>query len=1665
MKTKLKDITTQYSKFNTNQVLTENQLNEFLDYFDDQDRLTRTGLSGVGIVCGFKVTYNEKGNSIEITQGRGVTTDGDLLALQNQSTTEEGKKDDTLKSIDLLAKNYRFYKKYVDDNVEYKHFLDADEKQIDLWELYENDDESHTDLAAFPNIKDMVVLLYLEHYSKEGDLCTQLTCDNQGIEQVARLRVLLVSIEDAEYIAGRDSIYNKHNWYELYEALPEVCAKRVVLTCKNTKTFTRLKQNYYNAIKNTDTLTNLGIGLNAIFTKFNKDKVASAINDLFDFSSNGVPTDYQYRYDILKDLIDTYNEIKALLLHINVECCPSIGAFPKHLMLGRIDEVKPYLTLRHQFYKSPIVGYEDKNYKKTISLLKRVIALVGNYVNFNKGNTIKITPSQAYGELGNKAIPFYYNVNDPILKPWSFEKSSNFKHQYNLSYHTQNLANVPIIQKPLDYNIDPFNFYRIEGHQGKMYKEALDGVLRLKEANGLNFDVKMLSINATTKTIDINDYKCQFEDLSILLTAWRTEQNCVLAEMSRFFSGFSTVDAGTNVVAVNNGLQLESLTAVLTSAGDEVADMGITMAEAPGVGTAVVDAELAGFSPVNKMNKQKDLFKVNIVQEELTVEENTLGLLLQTAIKDNEEGSANDIMAALSVSTEEILTSEAWAEEAPLGEFIFTNVAETLVHSYILDNRIPTQITEIDSLTLSTYKLTIDQLCKRVKALQAKYQTTTVKEGSKQILGLLINQLSTVCCSGKKLEILLKEIEKRKQEILLQIQLSEFVKKHPGLEHKAGVQPGGTFVMVYLTENASDKPTYETVTMELDFLEQPNIDDDGLDGDEGVLKLWNDRVSTKFAFLHKVIEDTQNPLDEIVFIGETIDETVSNFAVFLNRIWKRAGDPSVFAKADRQKLIIRIKDRAIQKDENFIQFYNPAIVGVNTKIYFEENTVLLTNTTAKNTVIADFALPYMCCSDCTPINFIVPKDPISLSLPVAFICLEDDEEIIPIPFKKSPSDGEIKALVPDDVESGLTTNEEGKEVFDASLTDPSLYGTEIRFTVDEEETEAKITVYPDLNISVNTQVSYNETNTLATVTYTVSSVVPNLGYTWDFGIGEPSNEVPNSDGEILMEYELPVNDANTIMPKLTISNGFCEDVIPMEPIAFEDSISVALEIQETYCLDLSSEATVKIPFTTIEPVDGTIEIVNANIPGIQVEDGELVIDPITFTDVGFNTEIHFTIAGLATDAKITIFPLTQIDIVEDPGGFIWEGDNLHHSYFFGANVPTGTDESNLSYQWTINGVEVSQNNSLEHNFLIQQGDNTFEVTLSVTNENGCVSTATTMVTIAYPDFKLEMPNDKLEYCLIDNSPYLITISPNIFGTEVEGLGVSLNTAGNTIFRPKATNLAAEGTITLGIAGKTLLTITLNEAPIAGFTRDVSNEKLTLTNTSDLADTYVWNVGGQVITRTTRSAVVLDVNSFETAIIDISLVVTGECGQNTVEETNVRVRPDVPVSCIPDTTQVILEDSSTLSSNLDVSTSIRDGVLIPTIELYQAVNNAPEDFLKGTNNSELNAFGNLFAKTVPPMVENSQDSFVYGIVSQFYRAQIKLFFNVLHCQSHDVLTTDKDIITNNLNRIKNGFETLKNQGLGFDPNNELKDYLTAYSEELQVIEYIKTFIVDELMALI
>ncbi|UKB82414.1 PKD domain-containing protein [Chryseobacterium sp. MEBOG06] len=553
MNAKLENITTQYRKFNENQALTEGQLNEFLDYFEDQDRLSRTRLSGVGVACGFQSTYTDlvlqpqaetkkpgtgdlelELNTIIITQGAGVTTDGDLITLRQPSV----KPLET--TVNFNAATYKYFRNYTDE-VGYEHFRIGGH-QIPLLELvtqaqYTQLKDKGAYVADFKHTKeigsiyDKVMILYLESYSNEETPCQDADCDNTGAEQVSNLKVLLA---DSASVSGlmtkgdaKDTIYKAHNAYEeLFDHLPKIEAKRVILD-PAVKTATELRSRFQNA---TSTFAQLSDGFSAIADTF-KVSINLGGETLLDrLKSLLAPTsrilaDYQYRYDLLKDLIDTYNEIKGLILHLNAECCPDIASFPKHLLLGHVgavSELGKYMPYRHGFYNSPINTTDDENYERVVMLANRFIQKINGFQSYT--GAVKITPSNLYVRLGDKAIPYYYNVDKPLLTQWNFEKTKTDRETYNLSYHTINLASEDYVQNPLNYNIDNNDFYRIEGHLGQPYKTALQNINDLKAQYGLAFDVIALVLNkdgksegetpAKEKTVSIEDLRKQLTAIS-----------------------------------------------------------------------------------------------------------------------------------------------------------------------------------------------------------------------------------------------------------------------------------------------------------------------------------------------------------------------------------------------------------------------------------------------------------------------------------------------------------------------------------------------------------------------------------------------------------------------------------------------------------------------------------------------------------------------------------------------------------------------------------------------------------------------------------------------------------------------------------------------------------------------------------------------------------------------------------------------------------------------------------------------------------------------------------------------------------------------------------------------------------------------------------------------
>ena len=206
----LEEITTGYSVFEKDQVLTHDQLNSVADYFDDQTRLTRIKLLGVGIVCGLRVSV--QGSNVQVTKGAGVTTDGDLLYFAADTVFDK-------------------FKPYDNSNPVYGPFY-VGEEIVELYELLAQGttDERSAALTTFSAttgspLNKMVAVLFMEGYVKDEDLCSGTDCDNLGKDRVNTIKLLLVGKSSVELLKRSIATPN-----QAASALSEIVANRALFT-------------------------------------------------------------------------------------------------------------------------------------------------------------------------------------------------------------------------------------------------------------------------------------------------------------------------------------------------------------------------------------------------------------------------------------------------------------------------------------------------------------------------------------------------------------------------------------------------------------------------------------------------------------------------------------------------------------------------------------------------------------------------------------------------------------------------------------------------------------------------------------------------------------------------------------------------------------------------------------------------------------------------------------------------------------------------------------------------------------------------------------------------------------------------------------------------------------------------------------------------------------------------------------------------------------------------------------------------------------------------------------------------------------------------------------------------------------------------------------------
>jgi hypothetical protein len=815
----------EYPVFEADQVLTADHLNQLFDYLDEQNRLTRTCLIGIGIVCGLDSYYDT--GKINITAGVGVTSMGYLIHFDGGNYS-----------------NARAYSLPDSVTTEEKFFYSG----IDMWQLFTPDadnpltidDEVLTDQIF---LQDKVVILLLELDIENLKNCTTNDCDDKGSRAELNVRPLLVNAKDL-------STFTYTGFETGKAALPDIVLKRYNVPFKELKSPTDVLNAFY-AITDATSLTKIADGYNKAYETFRimlpGENVNPFINLILTLNNqlndvkNNKSIFTEYYYDYIDDLIKAYNEFREKGDSLLVECCPDENLFPFHLALCEAlgDSRSMASVYRNYFIHSPVFGEQKASATELQQLFARMKLLIANFklpdIKSATEAIVRITPSE-YGKtyLSGRAIPYYYDVS-PLLYTWNYEKTKKGKQTKNLSYYAETYSGDDTVIHPLLYELEPYNFFRIEGHIGKNLNIALANILGNKQKFSLPFDVIALNVAANSRITNQNLSKCYFSDLESLYNVLTAELMCKLHEPVCFLSRLPYIDlrqyialnaagvktGATGITGVRNDVNIAGASAGNTSSTStgpqgtyttnanyffatsglrSMNDLQATMKAATSrkalnALTGIYSAQSQSFIDQMKYIHpyRKGTFLKHFCDPKPIGDIKTVGQYYLETVS----ASGAAFPKPLDITSSGILDIYTLMNYMYAHVFYFIDCVEELMATIL-----PFYLNNINYSAFEyRYKLLVDEataFATTMLFVTAYMDSLTTEDTVMQdyiedaMVDLVLDEMEMIThlCIDEQIRTLLDEYQKRLKQISIERLFSNYTKYHSGVDHKAGVPKG-----------------------------------------------------------------------------------------------------------------------------------------------------------------------------------------------------------------------------------------------------------------------------------------------------------------------------------------------------------------------------------------------------------------------------------------------------------------------------------------------------------------------------------------------------------------------------------------------------------------------------------------------------------------------------------------------------------------------------------------------------------------------------------------------------------------------------------------------------------------------------------------------------------
>lgn len=1218
-----------YPEFVPDQLLTSGNLNELFGYLEEQERITRTNLLGIGIVCGLEVKTNASGTELTITKGCGVTSDGYLVSFPETTYTQ-------YKTYDPVKQKY--YERFVDIKPD-----DKSKKLFDLDELVESAVTEKTTSLSKTYLSDKVVLLYVELLEENAKNCNPNSCDDKGKEVTITFKPLLVTKAVADKWLSQQA---SGSTPAAYMALPILKMHRFNIIATQLRSSAQVLEEYRKILSPAfiTSMQNAFIDTYKLLAPLVKDMYGTnpfaKFSDEFSFLHTTInqseAINLQYYYDLFSDLLLAYEELRETGMEIISMCSPDHNLFRLHLLLDlAIHDVSAISSqYRTYFIPSPILGCHCKQTIRLRWLFKRMVLMLQNFfisisakggfgaswkleyemmVKRSTHSPIRITPSRLGNmELAEKSIPFYYQVaqgNDKLYESWSLERSRENSAGEILSYHADEYATDDYTKNPLRYDLEPYNFLRIEGHIGQSYKTALKTILGIRNQYRLPFDVIALSadINSLKTSLEslgkmdtvsklIEQYAeqlqcdCEFQDLEALYDTLSAELACTLCKEAKYYYGIATTKAAADAKPV-----------------------------------------AAKFPLLKKCDPS---FRVT---------PGTLGYEFEQYYARTAKISAVEYMmfSYENRAMYENTYSQYFALLLGMGK-----LADTLTLTLGIFNQAHFDAAYTSLLT--TAERIRQQITAAAGALSAERAQTLVH----------IDQLIAICLQ-KQIDTLYRDYLLRWVYVMMLQKFGYFIQSHPGIQHKAGVPVGGTFIIVYHEKPVQVSTPANTARGEVMLVEEAAapkaVEKTGTGAASVKEMLKNIPMMMKYVGGRNVSRTPEKAIG--VVKGET-DTSIDEFKV---------------ATEKQLEALHTLLDTTHEKEADL----DKVISGL-----------------ANYTVIADFYLPYLCCSDCPPVLFTVNELVVQpkISITPTTFCSGDSKTY---PIDSSPAGGEVTG-------EGVTKDSSGKYGFVPNIIKLAAADKQKKITFTYTINEQTATVAVDVYQQPVADFEAKITGTSASFLNKSSAFADK--WIWDFGNGKTATEKEpvfnfGADGDYSVS--------------LIAVNGSCNSEKATKKVTIKTPDLTITIPKNSFC---ANDKPVEVTGT---PAGGTV-----SGEGIAKDTaGKFMFNPASVLLQGAEQKkitVTYATAGKSTGTDVTVYAEPKASFT------IADGSTPALKLFRNTSLPAAG-----TVAWNFGDGKTSNEANPSHDF---QKEGTYTVSLTVSN-GSCSATATQTVKIVLPVVK------------------------------------------------------------------------------------------------------------------------------------------------------------------------------------------------------------------------------------------------------------------------------------------------------------------------------------------